>query len=57
MGFRLELPLGSTGKLSGRGIWQLSPLKYILRGKAQPFPRVNDSMSFFSSISVVTEPS
>lgn len=56
-GFRLELAaFGNIGKVSGSGISQFSPLKYILRGNAHPLLNVNDSESFSRRICVVTEP-
>nr|GMC85349.1 putative ER lumen protein-retaining receptor C28H8.4 [Ipomoea batatas] len=42
MGFRLKLPFGNIGKVSGGGISQFSPLKYILLGNAQPLLRIID---------------
>lgn len=56
-GFRLELAaFGNIGKVSGSGISQFSPLKYILRGNAHPLLNVNDSESFSRRICVVTDP-
>jgi hypothetical protein len=56
LGCKLELPFGSIGKVSGRGISQFSPLKYILRGKAHPLLNVNESVSLLKSISEDNEP-
>lgn len=50
-------PFGSIGNESGSGIWQFSPLKYILLGNAQPFLRVKECASFCNNMSVVTDPS
>lgn len=54
--FRPKLQLGSIGNVWGRAIRQLSPLKYTLRGRAHPLLRVNESATFFRSISITTDP-
>jgi hypothetical protein len=49
--------MGSHDYASGRGMTQLSPLKYIRLGKAQPFWKVNVDGSFRKRSSDCTFPS
>jgi len=39
---KLELPFGNIGNVSGNGMSQFSPLKYILLGNAHPFCNVKE---------------
>jgi len=56
VGVKVELRFGNIGKVSGKGISQLSPLKYILLGNAHPLLTVKEFGSLSNSISVVTTP-